>query len=79
MWTRCQFLNSEVNSRQESKMARDYYPSAVKVATVSHRYLTRYQATLSKSKTSEQLAALAALISCLAEFLVKWPKTPISP
>jgi len=60
-------------------MTRTYYPSAVKVADTAHKYLTRYQATLSNSRTSEQLAALSALIACLAEFLVKWPKTPISP
>lgn len=60
-------------------MARTYYPGAVSFASVTHKYLTRYQATLSGGKTSDQLTALASLIACLADFLVKWPKTPISP
>jgi len=60
-------------------MARTYYPGAVAFAAVTHRYLTRYQATLSKDKTSNQLSALAGLIVCLANFLAEWPKTPISP
>jgi hypothetical protein len=57
--------------------SRTYVPSANQFAYVLHVYLTRYQAKLSADKTSEQLTALAELISCLANFLVKWPKPPV--
>jgi len=60
-------------------MAKTYIPSAVDVATTAHRYLTRYQAKLSVGATTEQLAALADLVACLAVFLGKWFKpTPTS-
>lgn len=60
-------------------MARTYYPGAVAFANVTHRYLTRYQAKLSQDKTTNQINALLGLITCLANFLVEWPKTPVEP
>lgn len=53
-----------------------YVPSANTLATGLHRYLTRWQAKLSVDKTADQLTALAALISCLADFIARWPKPP---
>jgi len=60
-------------------MARTYIPSAVDIAHTLHKYLTRYQATLSAGQTSQRLAALADLISCLATFLVEWNKPNPNP
>lgn len=57
-------------------MAKTYVPTAVQVADTAHKYLTRYQAQLSKSATSEQIAALVELIACLAAFATKWFKPP---
>jgi predicted house-cleaning noncanonical NTP pyrophosphatase (MazG superfamily) len=58
-------------------MPKTYVPMAVDFASALHKRLTRYQTTLSKDKTTEQLAALAELIACLATFLSKWHKPPI--
>lgn len=60
-------------------MARTYYPGAVAFASVTHKYLTRYQAKLMTGKSAGQIAAIVALINCLADFLLAWPKDPISP
>lgn len=60
-------------------MAKTYVPMAVDLAQGLHKRLTRYQATLSQGKTSDQLVALAELIACLATFLNKWPKPPPNP
>lgn len=60
-------------------MARTYYPGAVKIASTAHKYLTRYQATLTNGQTATRVAALIALVQCLAEFLAEWTKPPINP
>lgn len=57
-------------------MAKTYIPSANTIANRLHEYLTRYEEKLIPDKTSEQLTALAELISCLAQFIQKWPKPP---
>lgn len=59
-------------------MAKTYVPSANFFAVGLHKYLTRYQAKLSDGKTTDQIAALADLISCLLTFIQKWPKVPPS-
>lgn len=56
---------------------KTYVPGANTLASVTHRYLTRWQAKLEVGKTSEQLTALAELIACLANFIAKWPKPPV--
>jgi hypothetical protein len=59
-------------------MAKTYIPSAVNVAHVAHKYLSRYQAKLTAGATTDQIAALSDLIACLAAFLAKWLKpTPL--
>lgn len=55
-------------------MAKTYVPSAVDLASKAHKYLTRYQATLTAGATTEQVTALVELISCLATFLNNWHK-----
>jgi hypothetical protein len=60
-------------------MAKTYYPSAVIVADRAHKYLSRYQASLSLTISPGQASALTALILCLAQFLAAWPKEPIQP
>jgi hypothetical protein len=55
-------------------MARTYIPGAVDIAQASHKYLTRYQAKLTAGASPDQIAALVALISCLATFLNNWFK-----
>lgn len=60
-------------------MARTYYPMAVRFADATHKRLTKYQATLSKDRTSGQITALINLIACLGEFLIAWPKKPLDP
>lgn len=60
-------------------MAKTYVPMAVAFAEALHKRLSRYQTQLSNGKTSDQLTALAELISCLANFLQKWPKPPVNP
>jgi hypothetical protein len=60
-------------------MSKTYVPMAVSFADALHKRLTRYHTQLSADKTGEQLTALAELISCLANFLVKWPKPPVNP
>jgi len=60
-------------------MAKTYIPSAVDVASHASRYLTRWQSKLTVGATTDQVAALVELISCLAVFLQKWHKpTPIT-
>jgi len=60
-------------------MAKTYIPGAVDVAKHTHKYLTRYQATLTIGATTEQTTALVELIACLSTFLTKWFKPPIAP
>lgn len=60
-------------------MARTYLPMAVDWASGLHRRLARYQSTLAAGKTTEQITALAELITCLGNFLEKWQKPPINP
>lgn len=60
-------------------MAKTYVPMAVSLAGGLHKRLTRYQAQLVNEKSSDQVTALAELISCLANFLAKWPKPPVNP
>lgn len=61
-------------------MPKTYIPQANDEATDLHRYLTRYQAKLmAGSVTSDQIAALTELISCLVNFINKWPKPPVAP
>ena len=58
--------------------SKTYVPMAVSFADALHKRLTRYETQLQNGKTSEQLTALAELISCLAAFLLKWPKPPVN-
>lgn len=60
-------------------MAKTYIPGAVTVASLAHKYLTRYQPTLTASATPTQVAALTELIACLANFLNNWFKPPPNP
>jgi hypothetical protein len=60
-------------------MAKTYIPGAVDIAKASHKYLTRYQTTLTAGASSDQITALIELISCLAAFLSKWHKPNIQP
>lgn len=55
-------------------MAKTYIPSAVDIANSAHKYLTRYQSKLTVGATTDQVAALVDLITCLAVFLTKWFK-----
>ena len=55
-------------------MAKTYIPGAIDAAQFLHKYLTRYQATLSLDVTDAQANALVELIACLAAFLVNWHK-----
>jgi hypothetical protein len=57
-----------------NKMAKTYIPSAVDIATHTHKYLSRYQAKMTIGATTDQIAALSELIACLAVFLSKWFK-----
>ena len=58
-------------------MAKTYIPEANDDATDLHNYLTRYQAKLLlNSPTSDQITALANLITCLLTFITEWPKPP---
>lgn len=60
-------------------MAKTYIPSAVDSAHFLHKYLTRYQATLTAGLTSDQIICLTTLITALGGFLAcvtKPPKTP---
>lgn len=60
-------------------MAKTYIPGAVDIARSAHKYLTRYQATLTAGASIEQIAALVNLISCIADFLNEWHKPPPNP
>jgi len=60
-------------------MAKTYIPGAVNIATAAHKYLSRYQATLVTGATTDQIAALSELITCLAAFLAKWFKPAKNP
>lgn len=60
-------------------MARTYYPGAVKIAATAHKYLTRYQATLTSGQTAQRVTALVNLVACLATFLAEWNAPPINP
>lgn len=55
-------------------MAKTYIPSAVDVASTASKYLNRWQGKLVVGATTDQIAALADLIACLATFLQKWHK-----
>lgn len=61
------------------EMAKTYIPGAVDIAKTTHKYLTKYQATLSIGATTDQLTALTELIACLSAFLTKWFKPPVAP
>lgn len=56
---------------------KTYVPGANDKAKDLDRYLSQYEAVLVNGKTSDQIAALAALIECLATFISKWPKPPV--
>lgn len=58
---------------------KTYVPQANTESDALYKYLTRYNVQLTAGKTSDQLTALAALVSCLADFIKKWPKPPINP
>jgi hypothetical protein len=60
-------------------MAKTYIPGAVNVAKTAHKYLTRYQPTLTAGASPDQIAALVELIACLAAFLNKWFKPAVGP
>ena len=60
-------------------MAKTYIPSAVDVVNHANRYLTRYQAKLTIGASTEQIAALADLVACIATFLQKWHKPSPNP
>lgn len=60
-------------------MAKTYVPMAVFFSQELYKRLARYNVQLQEGKTSEQLTALAELLSCLANFLAKWPKPPLNP
>lgn len=60
-------------------MAKTGYPTAVTVANTAYLYLTRNQAKLNLTINPAQATALVNLISCLATFLVEWPKPPLNP
>jgi hypothetical protein len=60
-------------------MAKTYIWGAVTAADKAHKYLTRYQSTLTAGATTGQITALVSLIGCLADFLANWHKaTPTS-
>ena len=60
-------------------MAKTYIPSAIDVVNHANRYLTRWQAKMTIGATGAQVAALVALLACLATFLQEWHKpTPIN-
>jgi len=58
-------------------MTKTYVPGAVDIAKTAHKYLTRYQSTLTIGATAGQIAALVELIACLATFLNNWFKPPL--
>lgn len=60
-------------------MARTYIPGAVDIAGTAHKYLTRYQSTLTAGASAGQITALAELVACLATFLQNWTKPPVQP
>lgn len=60
-------------------MAKTYIPGAVNIATSAHKYLSRYQTTLTSGATPTQITAMTELIACLAQFLANWHKPPPAP
>lgn len=62
-------------------MTKTYYPGAVSVVSKANNYLTRWQDLMLQRNalTTDQISALASLISCIADFLAKWPKVPEQP
>lgn len=61
-------------------MARKtYVPMAIYWANGLHKRLTKYQETLIQEKSVDQIAALADLIVCLANFINRWNKPPPGP
>jgi hypothetical protein len=55
-------------------MAKLYVDGSVTVVRAAQKYLTRWQSKMVLGATTEQIAALTDLISCIAQFLAKWHK-----
>ncbi len=60
-------------------MGKTYIPSAVDKTHALNKYFAKWAAQMSVGASPSQLAALAALIACIATFLAEWHKpTPIN-
>lgn len=58
---------------------RTYIPMANWWANQLHKRLTKYQENLAEDATTEQVEALIDLITCLATFILRWPKPQPPP
>lgn len=63
----------------ENNMAKTYVPEAIDKATDMSRYFGRWAAKMSVGASTDQLAALADLIACIATFLARWHKPTPNP
>lgn len=60
-------------------MAKLYIDGGVTVVRAAQKYLTRWQPKMVQGASTAQVAALANLITCLANFLTEWHKaTPVN-
>jgi hypothetical protein len=56
-----------------------YVDGGVNAARFAQKYLTRWQSKMIADATPDQIATLADLIACIANFLSKWHKsTPVN-
>lgn len=55
-------------------MAKTYIDGSVTVVRAAQKYLSRWQSKMVQGATTEQVAALTDLITCIAVFLSKWHK-----
>lgn len=55
-------------------MTKTYIPAAVDKAEDMAKYFGRWQQKMIVGATTEQLAALADLVACIATFLARWHK-----
>jgi len=60
-------------------MAKLYIDGSVTVVRAAQKYLTRWQSKMVLGASPGQIAALTALIGCIATFLAEWHKaTPVN-
>lgn len=57
-------------------MTKTYIPQAVDEVNRMNRYFARWASKMTIGASPSQIAALSALIACIATFLVEWHKPP---